>query len=142
MNDAQTQIGFDQLGLGGVLRQYQLEVPPNQREYAWTEREVVTLFQDFAVAISDEDEAYFLGTIVTIPRPNGKLEVVDGQQRLATTATHSIRLVARCVALSRPLRPTPTVTFLIAGLASLRKTRSWSFSAFLATQMHTRCSRP
>jgi hypothetical protein len=86
MNDAQTQIGFDQLGLGGVLRQYQLEVPPNQREYAWSEREVVTLFQDFAAAISDEDEAYFLGTIVTIPRPNGKLEVVDGQQRLATTA--------------------------------------------------------
>ena len=35
---------------------------------------------------SHGDGSYFLGTIVTIPRPNGALEVVDGQQRLATTA--------------------------------------------------------
>src|SRR5204863_473284 len=32
------------------------------------------------------DGSYFLGTIVTIPRTGGALEVVDGQQRLATTA--------------------------------------------------------
>jgi Protein of unknown function DUF262/Protein of unknown function (DUF1524) len=30
--------------------------------------------------------SYFLGTIVTIPRASGALEVVDGQQRLSTTA--------------------------------------------------------
>jgi len=36
------------------------------------------------LAIRDGD--YFLGTIVTIPRPSGVLEVVDGQQRLGTTA--------------------------------------------------------
>jgi len=29
---------------------------------------------------------HFLGTIVTIPRTTGYLEVVDGQQRLATAA--------------------------------------------------------
>jgi len=43
------------------------------------------LFQDFTKAIS-EDTDHFLGTIVTIPRGNATLEVVDGQQRLATTA--------------------------------------------------------
>lgn len=86
MSDAKSQIAFEQCGLGSVLKQNQLVVPPNQREYAWTDRQVTQLFQDFAKAISDNEQGYFLGTIVTIPRLNGSLEVVDGQQRLATTA--------------------------------------------------------
>lgn len=84
MIEAKKQIGFEQLGIGSVLKQHQLMVPPNQREYAWEETQVTQLFQDFARALNDGD--YFLGTIVTIPRANGYLEVVDGQQRLATIA--------------------------------------------------------
>jgi len=80
------QIGFQQIGIAGVLKQYRLAVPPNQREYSWTEQEVTTLLQDFARAISDGEGEYFLGTIVTIPRSPDLLEVVDGQQRLATVA--------------------------------------------------------
>jgi Protein of unknown function DUF262/Protein of unknown function (DUF1524) len=83
---AEGEIGFAQLGLASILKQNQLVVPPNQRDYSWTTKEVLTLFQDFARAISEPKGSYFLGTIVTIPRPNGALEVVDGQQRLATTA--------------------------------------------------------
>lgn len=86
MAETETEIGFAQLGLGSVLKQNQLAVPTNQREYAWETREVRTLLQDFAREISSASRTYFLGTIVTIPRPNGHLEVVDGQQRLATTA--------------------------------------------------------
>ena len=77
---------FPQIGIASILGQNQLTVPPNQRDYSWAEREVKTLFQDFARSISEDDANYFLGTIVTIPRGNGRLEVVDGQQRLATTA--------------------------------------------------------
>ena len=76
------QIVFFQLGLGSILKHNQLTVPPNQRNYKWDEREVRQLFQDLAKAINSGD--YFLGTIVTIPRDNGILELVDGQQRLAT----------------------------------------------------------
>lgn len=83
---AEGEIGFSQLGLASILKQNQLRVPPNQREYSWTVKEVRTLFQDFARAISEGDGSYFLGTIVTIPRSGGALKVVDGQQRLATTA--------------------------------------------------------
>ncbi len=83
---AETEIGFAQLGLANVLKQNQLVVQAYQRDYAWTVREVRTLYQDFARAISDGKASHFLGTIVTIPRNNGSLEVVDGQQRLATTA--------------------------------------------------------
>lgn len=86
MTDTKSQIGFDEAGLGGMLKQYQLSVPANQREYAWTSTQVTQLFNDFAKALLDGEQAYFLGTIVTIPRASGTLEVVDGQQRLATTA--------------------------------------------------------
>ena len=81
-----SEIGFAQLGLGSVLKQYNLAVPPNQREYAWTEKEVEALFQDLDKEIANKGQSYFLGTLVTIPRNLGQLEVVDGQQRLATAA--------------------------------------------------------
>lgn len=83
--EPKSQIGFEQAGLGSILRQNQLVVPANQREYAWMDRQVKQMFQDFARALNHGGD-YFIGTIVTIPRVNGTLEVVDGQQRLATTA--------------------------------------------------------
>ena len=85
MTNAESLIGFEQSGIGSVLKHNLLEVPPNQREYAWTELEVGQLFTDIANALG-ENADYFLGTIVAIPRQDGVLEVVDGQQRLATTA--------------------------------------------------------
>jgi len=85
MTESKGQIAFEELGLGSLLKRYRLQVPSNQREYAWTDREVTDLLQDYALAVND-DTPYFLGTVVTIPREEGTLEVVDGQQRLATTA--------------------------------------------------------
>ena len=85
MADEMNQMEFERLGIGSVLRRYRLFVPPNQRDYAWTEREASTLFRDYGRAV-EEGSSYFLGTIVAISRPDGMLEVVDGQQRLATTS--------------------------------------------------------
>ena len=85
MSDTDSQIGFEQIGLGALLKGNQLVVPINQRDYAWEEKEVTTLFKDLERSISGGEGSYFLGTIVTIPKSGG-LEVVDGQQRLATTA--------------------------------------------------------
>ncbi|MGB6771030.1 MAG: DUF262 domain-containing HNH endonuclease family protein [Candidatus Dormiibacterota bacterium] len=84
MPDSHGQIGFEQGGIGSVLRRSRLVVPPNQRDYAWL-GEVYELYQDLKRAMG-EGKDYFLGTIVTIPRDEEVLEVVDGQQRLATTA--------------------------------------------------------
>lgn len=86
MAEAGRQIGFEQLGIGTVLSRNNLSVPINQREYSWTEREVNDLFHDLAKAISQNAPEYFLGSIVAIPGKPGALEIVDGQQRLATTA--------------------------------------------------------
>lgn len=75
-----------QIGIGKILRDYRLKVPPHQRDYSWRhDKEVITLFEDLADAIADvNNQAYFLGTIVTIEDDSGQLEIIDGQQRLAT----------------------------------------------------------
>lgn len=67
-------------------------IPDYQRPYAWTEDECQTLWDDiFSFAIPDDnarafddDEEYFLGSIVTFKNEHGELEVIDGQQRLTT----------------------------------------------------------
>jgi uncharacterized protein with ParB-like and HNH nuclease domain len=58
MNTVRREIAFDQLGLGNILRSYQLSVPPNQRDYSWTDREVTQLFNDFGRAFNDRED-YF-----------------------------------------------------------------------------------
>lgn len=82
----QSAMDFEQLGLGEALIRYRLIVPPNQRDYAWETEHVKTLFEDIALAIAKDETNYFLGTIVTVPISDGVLEVIDGQQRLATTS--------------------------------------------------------
>jgi uncharacterized protein with ParB-like and HNH nuclease domain len=68
-------------------------IPDYQRPYAWEEeKHCQTLWDDiFAFAFPDnnyqkfnQDDEYFLGSIVTFKNDNGKLEVIDGQQRLTT----------------------------------------------------------
>jgi hypothetical protein len=86
LTDRDNTIEFDQLGIGDVLKRYRLKVPPNQREYAWTKSEVTKLLEDITSAISTDEPQHFLGSIVTIRGGKNVFEVVDGQQRLATTA--------------------------------------------------------
>lgn len=87
MSELNNQISFEPDGIGGILASHRLILPPNQRQYAWEEIHVRKLLEDFANAVSDDgNKGHFLGTIVTIPRSDGMLEVVDGQQRLATTS--------------------------------------------------------
>ncbi len=66
-------------------------IPDYQRPYAWAETECQTLWDDlftFAFPENDyskfnRDDEYFLGPIVTYMN-SGKMEVIDGQQRLTT----------------------------------------------------------
>ncbi|PWT83042.1 MAG: hypothetical protein C5B58_07165 [Acidobacteria bacterium] len=78
-------IALNESGIGSVLNQNRLKVPPNQRSYAWEAPHVQTLLQDLSNAIASESTTYFLGTIV-LTRSDDRFEVADGQQRLATTA--------------------------------------------------------
>jgi len=83
MAGPRTPIGFDHLGLGSVLSRNRLTVPLNQREYSWEKQHVTDLLTDFSRALTKK--SYFLGTIVLTTTHDDALEVIDGQQRLATT---------------------------------------------------------
>lgn len=71
-------------GIGHVLADKRLAVPRYQRPYAWTQKHANDLYIDIADAMSRGEPEYFLGSIVTIGSGAERLEVVDGQQRLAT----------------------------------------------------------
>jgi hypothetical protein len=71
------------LNLAAVLTRKQLKVPRYQRPYTWTDREVRELIQDLWRAYKRSATFYFIGQIVLV-KNHGKLEVSDGQQRLAT----------------------------------------------------------
>lgn len=68
-------------------------IPDYQRPYAWEDTECQTLWEDiFTFAFPDNDyskfnsdnDEYFLGPIVTFKNDLGKMEIIDGQQRLTT----------------------------------------------------------
>lgn len=63
----------------------QYRIPRYQREYAWGKQEWEFLLDD----LTDNDEGYFLGSIICVNEGRDALaitplEVIDGQQRLAT----------------------------------------------------------
>jgi hypothetical protein len=79
-------INVTDAGIAAALNQHLLMVPPNQRSYAWEDSHVQTLFEDLSVALSNNNQTYFLGTVVLTQGNEDRLEVADGQQRLATTS--------------------------------------------------------
>lgn len=68
-------------------------IPDYQRPYSWEMDQCKTLWDDileFSIPENDESrfrsdkDEYFLGSIVTFKNSDGKLEIIDGQQRLTT----------------------------------------------------------
>jgi hypothetical protein len=98
---AASKFHFDSKGIGELLRQGRLTVPPNQRSYAWEDRHVESLLQDLNEAISNDDDEYFLGTIVLIEPPKTIPSIADGQQRLATVTMLLSRIRDRLHQLKR-----------------------------------------
>lgn len=73
-------------------------IPKYQREYTWKYAEWEALYDD----ISDNDEGYFIGSIICINHGdsiNPVLEVIDGQQRLTTIALFLTAIYKRLKAL-------------------------------------------
>ncbi len=71
--------------IGRALTIKNLTVPFYQRSYAWEEKHVNDFFQDLSNAIGQKETEYFLGSIVVTQKNSGPADVVDGQQRIATT---------------------------------------------------------
>ncbi|MCI5776911.1 MAG: DUF262 domain-containing HNH endonuclease family protein [Bacteroidales bacterium] len=89
-----SKLNIDQKKIKGLFqdpKSYFL-IPDYQRPYAWGNEECKTLWEDlFSFAFPngdsdqfDESSEYFLGPIVTFKNSEGKMEIIDGQQRLTT----------------------------------------------------------
>lgn len=65
---------------------FEYVIPSYQRPYAWTVDEAADLFDDlYSFYDAENEESYFLGSIVLIKQENIPYsEVIDGQQRLTT----------------------------------------------------------
>ena len=89
-----SKLNVDQKTIFALLsdRKADFLIPDYQRPYAWDEEQCQTLWDDiFLFAFPnnnyeefDENEEYFLGSIVMYKNSAGKSEVIDGQQRLTT----------------------------------------------------------
>jgi Protein of unknown function DUF262/Protein of unknown function (DUF1524) len=76
------------LGIGQLLAQRRLlRVPDHQRDYAWnSDDEVEQFLDDVERSIRENAVEYFLGLVVMVqPRDGQGWQILDGQQRLATT---------------------------------------------------------
>ncbi len=75
------------LGIGRLLREGgRFVVPEHQRDYSWTVDEVEKLFSDIKEARLSPQPEYFIGLMVFMPKAKRKYTILDGQQRIATTA--------------------------------------------------------
>lgn len=86
---AKQQMVSETRGIGQLLnvRRY-FQVPPHQRDYAWPLGAVEQYLEDVVEAMADPESDYFLGLIVLVDTDNpasNRYEILDGQQRLATT---------------------------------------------------------
>jgi len=81
-----TSEGLRVIGIGSLLRDKPLTVPTYQRSYAWEDEDVEDYWDDIIRAMRSPNDDYFVGSVVLSQTPGDTQEVVDGQQRLATTA--------------------------------------------------------
>lgn len=72
-------------GLGRLITDNRFFVPTHQRDYKWDRERVQKYLDDLTEALERGDKFYFVGLMVFMRTDDGKLRVLDGQQRLATT---------------------------------------------------------
>ena len=63
------------------------KIPNYQRQYSWTDDQLDSLWNDLYEAYqnkSEENDCYFLGSIVVVNDGKGYYELIDGQQRITT----------------------------------------------------------
>jgi ribosomal protein L18 len=87
MSATQSSIKSEERSLGSILGDKRpLKVPTYQRNFSWAKAQISDLWDDIQSILYDNQDNYFLGSMVFIQRSDNSLDVVDGQQRLATVS--------------------------------------------------------
>ncbi len=64
---------------------YEFRIPEYQRPYRWGTDQALQLLDDLEETLDrDDDEPYFLGSLVLVQQSSTRYDVIDGQQRLTT----------------------------------------------------------
>lgn len=97
---------------GSELECVNLHIPPYQRPYKWSTKNVYQLIEDIENAQKDNKEVYRLGTLILHKNKLGEeiqYDIVDGQQRVTTLALLIYRLTDKiCSFLNQQISITPT----------------------------------
>lgn len=72
-------------GLGDYIKNSRLLVPTNQRDYKWKQDYIEQFVDDVVEAMTNNDDEFFCGLMVFVRSEDRAYDVLDGQQRLATT---------------------------------------------------------
>ena len=78
-----TYIQADIVSVNALLNISNLRIPPYQRPYRWTEKNVRQLLEDVQASMIAGKENYRIGSII-LHNTSKTLDIVDGQQRLTT----------------------------------------------------------
>lgn len=74
-------IGSDGTPIEGVLT-----IPEYQRPYCWDSKQIKRLLEDYRYFVEKEKGSFYLGSLILHQSEDGKLNIIDGQQRLTTLA--------------------------------------------------------
>lgn len=85
MGSTQSSIKSEEKTIRSILSEKShLRVPTYQRNFSWGKPQISDLIEDIKSIYVGDHERYFLGSMVLIQKSDNTLDVVDGQQRLAT----------------------------------------------------------
>ena len=79
-----SEIKYEFIGIGSLIKNKNLKVPIHQRPYSWQIEHIEDLLNDIKNNFNEDE--YFLGTIVLTAGDNNKNEIVDGQQRITSVS--------------------------------------------------------
>lgn len=78
-----SEIKYEFLGIGTLIKNRSLRVPIHQRPYSWVDEHVLALLNNIKSNFNEDE--YFIGTVV-LTENNSNYEIVDGQQRITTVS--------------------------------------------------------
>ena len=81
-----TEIKAEKIKIGNLFSEaFRFRIPNFQRPLSWKKDNFDKLFEDIYNAFMNEQEEYFLGSII-LQKQNNFHDIIDGQQRLVAIA--------------------------------------------------------
>ena len=74
---------IDRATIGNLFKTSSFQIPDFQRDYDW-DGEYSTFIDDIITSYNQQDDEYYIGTVISFKDNNGFSQVIDGQQRLTS----------------------------------------------------------